>query len=51
MAAVRQRADDSKVDVCRAVTDHLEAIGLRAVVSEDAHPATVLIEASSLDRA
>jgi hypothetical protein len=42
-------AGDSKVDVCRAVTDHVEAIGLRAVVSEDAHPTTVLIEASLVE--
>ena len=44
-------AGDSKVDVCRAVTDHVEAIGLRALVSEDAHPVTVFIETSTLDRA
>jgi hypothetical protein len=40
---------DSEVDVCRAVAAHAEAIGLRAVVSDESHPVTVVIEASTPD--
>jgi hypothetical protein len=43
-------AGESQDEVCRAVTEHAAASGLRAVVSDHADPVMVLIE-SSVDRA
>jgi hypothetical protein len=40
-------AGDNEADICRAVTDHADAVGLRAVVSVDRQPMTVLIESST----
>jgi len=40
-------AGDNEQDVCRAVTDHAEAMGLRAVVSDAAHPVMVVVESSN----
>jgi hypothetical protein len=42
-------ADDNEHDVCRAVTDHAEAMGLRAVVSDGGHPVMVLVESTRSD--
>jgi hypothetical protein len=36
---------ESQADVCRAVTQHAESCGLRAVVSDDEDPIMVVIEA------
>jgi hypothetical protein len=43
-------AGESQDEVCRAVTEHAAASGLRVVVSDHADPVMVLIE-SSIDRA
>jgi hypothetical protein len=42
-------AGDDEADVCRAVADHADTVGLRAVVSREA-PVTVTIESPGLDR-
>jgi hypothetical protein len=39
-------AGESQDDVCRAVTEHAAASGLRAVVSDQADPVMVVIESS-----
>jgi hypothetical protein len=39
-------AGESEADVCRAVTEHASACGLRAVVSERQDPVMVVIESS-----
>ena len=39
-------AGESQADVCRAVTEHAAASGLRAVVSDQADPVMVVIESS-----
>lgn len=44
-------AGESQDDVCRAVTEHAAATGLRAVVSDHADPVMVVIESSEADRA
>ena len=44
-------AGESQDDVCRAVTEHAAATGLRAVVSNHADPVIVVIESSEADRA
>jgi hypothetical protein len=44
-------AGESQDDVCRAVTEHAAASGLRAVVSDHAGPVMVVIESSDADRA
>ena len=40
-------AGESQDEVCRAVTAHAAATGLRAVVSDNEDPVMVLIEASA----
>jgi hypothetical protein len=42
-------AGESQDDVCRAVTEHAAATGLRAVVSDRADPVMVVIESSEAD--
>ena len=44
-------AGETQDDVCRAVTEHAAATGLRAVVSDHADPVMVVIESSEADRA
>jgi hypothetical protein len=44
-------AGESQADVCRAVTEHAAASGLRALVSDHADPVMVVIESSEADRA
>jgi hypothetical protein len=44
-------AGESQDDVCRAVTEHAAASGLRALVSAHADPVMVVIESSEADRA
>jgi len=43
-------AGESLGEVCRAVAAHAAATGLRAVVSDDADPVMVLIQASAANR-
>lgn len=44
-------AGESQDEVCRAVTAHAAACGLRAIVSDDEDPVMVVIEASEAWRA
>lgn len=44
-------AGESQDDVCRAVTEHAAASGLRAVVSDQSDLVMVVIESSDADRA
>jgi hypothetical protein len=44
-------AGESQDDVCRAVTEHAAASGLRAVVSDHGDPVMVVIESSEADGA
>ena len=44
-------AGESQDDVCRAVTEHAAATGLRAVVSDRKDPVMVVIESSEADGA
>ena len=44
-------AGETQDDVCRAVTEHAAATGLRAVVSDHADPVMVVIESSEADSA
>jgi len=44
-------AGESQDDVCRAVTEHAAATGLRAVVSDRDDPVMVVIESSEADGA
>jgi hypothetical protein len=43
-------AGDSEGDVCAAVADQAEAMGLRAVVSDSGQPVTVVIKGSIAER-
>jgi hypothetical protein len=44
-------AGESQDDVCRAVTEHAAASGLRVVVSDHGDPVMVVIESSEADGA
>jgi hypothetical protein len=44
-------AGETEADVCRAVTEHALACGLRAVVSDGDDPVMVVIESSAANRA